>query len=188
MRINEKTKKFFTIAGCTVVGLALLAVIGLQVGQAPKEADTLLPDSTVSSDVTPSVDVDLSTGEKDLVVKLNTDSTSDSGEQTTSQTDQTEQSIQPEVTKPEEPSKEQKTNPTQKPDGETVAEPPEPVKHEEVTVPTETSKQADEPQGGETKNGKIYVPGFGWIDDIGEGQGTTADDMYENGNKIGEMN
>lgn len=32
------------------------------------------------------------------------------------------------------------------------------------------------------------MPGFGWIDDVGEGQGTTAEDMYENGNKIGNMN
>lgn len=33
----------------------------------------------------------------------------------------------------------------------------------------------------------VYVEGFGWITDEGEGSGIYADDMYENGNKIGIM-
>ena len=49
--------------------------------------------------------------------------------------------------------------------------PPEPVTHNKVEKPAEAPKKDDEPQGGDTNNGKIYVPGFGWIDDIGEGQG-----------------
>ena len=43
-----------------------------------------------------------------------------------------------------------------------------------------------EPQG-ESQEGKIYAPGFGWIDDIGEGQVIEDSDIYENGNKIGVM-
>lgn len=42
-------------------------------------------------------------------------------------------------------------------------------------------------QGGETKNGQVYLPGFGWVKDTG-GSGTAANDMYENGNKIADMN
>lgn len=100
----------------------------------------------------------------------------------------TEQTIQGNPEKPKEPTKEQLEDPTQKPNGEKVETPPEPVNHNKVEKPAETPKKDDEPQGGDTNNGKIYVPGFGWIDDVGEGQGTTAEDMYENGNKIGNMN
>ena len=78
-------------------------------------------------------------------------------------------------------------NPTQKPDGESVEGTLEAMPHEEVVQPSEAPTQAGEPQYGDTQNGKIYVPGFGWIDEIGEGQGTVAENMYENGNKIGIM-
>ena len=33
----------------------------------------------------------------------------------------------------------------------------------------------------------VYVPGFGWIESQGPNQATYAEDMYENGNKIGIM-
>lgn len=33
----------------------------------------------------------------------------------------------------------------------------------------------------------VYVPGFGWIENQGPNQATYAEDMYENGNKIGIM-
>ena len=33
----------------------------------------------------------------------------------------------------------------------------------------------------------VYVPGFGWIESQGPNQVTYAEDMYENGNKIGTM-
>lgn len=99
----------------------------------------------------------------------------------------TNQTIQGDVKKPEEPSKEKLTDPTKKPDGEKVDQPPKSVDHDKVIKPEETPKKKDEPQGGDKKDGKIFVPGFGWIDDIGEGEGTKAEDMYENGNKIGNM-
>lgn len=33
----------------------------------------------------------------------------------------------------------------------------------------------------------VYVPGFGWIESQGPNQATYAEDIYENGNKIGIM-
>ena len=39
----------------------------------------------------------------------------------------------------------------------------------------------------ETHKTERFMCRFGWIDEIGEGQGTVAEDMYENGNKIGIM-
>ena len=61
----------------------------------------------------------------------------------------------------------------------------------ELFVETETPEPApaenQTPKTGDTKDGMVYVEGFGWITDEGEGSGTYADDMYENGNKIGIM-
>jgi hypothetical protein len=45
----------------------------------------------------------------------------------------------------------------------------------------------DTPKTGDTKDGMVYVEGFGWLPDEGAGSGTAADDMYENGNKVGIM-
>ena len=95
--------------------------------------------------------------------------------------------MQPAPEKPTAPPEEVLKNPAQKPDGESVEGTPEAIPHEEVVQPSEAPTQAGEPQYGDIQNGKIYVPGFGWIDEIGEGQGTVAEDMYENGNKIGIM-
>ena len=126
------------------------------------------------------------TTESSLVVKPREESSSTNTEKKQSvdrrpaQTDQTEQSIQSDVTKPKSPSKETLTNPTKKPDGTKVDTPPEPEKHEKVEKPKEVPKQSNEPQGGDTKDGKVYLPGFGWVTDTG-GSGTTANDMYENG-------
>lgn len=44
------------------------------------------------------------------------------------------------------------------------------------------------PSHGDTKDGMIYIDGFGWVpDNGGGGSGSSADDMYENGNKVGTM-
>ena len=34
----------------------------------------------------------------------------------------------------------------------------------------------------------VYVPGFGWLESQGPNHAEYAEDMYENGNKIGRMN
>ena len=70
------------------------------------------------------------------------------------------------------------TNPDTKPAYE---EEPE-KKPENPTPPVD-----DTPKTGDTKDGMVYVEGFGWLPDEGAGSGTNADDMYENGNKVGIM-
>lgn len=40
---------------------------------------------------------------------------------------------------------------------------------------------------GDNSADMVYVPGFGWIENQGPNQATYAEDMYENGNKIGIM-
>jgi beta-galactosidase/beta-glucuronidase len=60
------------------------------------------------------------------------------------------------------------------------------VEHDKVTKPRTTHLRQH--QKLEIKKRKIYVPGFGWIEDNGGGgSGTTAEDNVQNGNKIGSM-
>jgi outer membrane biosynthesis protein TonB len=184
--INDKTKGRLIVSGGLIISLILIVLIS---GQFRKEpiAEAELPNQSEDS-----VDIILETPEMtekedEIIVpeiEITDIETKDNGAIDTG----TEQTIQGNPEKPKEPTKEQLEDPTQKPNGEKVETPPEPVNHNKVEKPAETPKKDDEPQGGDTNNGKIYVPGFGWIDDVGEGQGTTAEDMYENGNKIGNMN
>ena len=49
-------------------------------------------------------------------------------------------------------------------------------------------KPAPEPEAnGSSSENMVYVPGFGWIESQGPNQVECAEDMYENGNKIGSM-
>jgi len=67
------------------------------------------------------------------------------------------------------------------------AAPPE-YEAPQTTVTAAPKPKADTPQHGETKDGKIYINGFGWVkDEGGDTHGETAADMYQNGNKIGSF-
>jgi hypothetical protein len=64
----------------------------------------------------------------------------------------------------------------------------------EITAEKETQKppQSQAPHMGDVRvvdgEKQVYILGFGWIkDEGGENVGTVAEDMYENGNKIGVM-
>lgn len=203
MKLSEKTKKYLAISGGAVICIGLITAISLQFGKAPAGEDYLPANDPSATEIV--VDPsglatrteestnkeEPSTEEKKVVVQPNTDAV-DSTESNQpvdtrpAQTDQTKQSIQQEVTKPAEPSEEVKKDATQKPDGTKVETPPTPVDHDTYTPPEQTEPAPEQPQGGETQDGKVYLPGFGWVTDTGS-SGTTADDMYENGNKIGEM-
>lgn len=200
MKLSEKTKKYLAISGGAVICIGLIAAISLQFNKAPAGEDQLPEKSPSASEIvvdpsSPTAHTEEpTTEEKKVVVRPNTETTAGSTESSQpvdtrpAQTDQTEQSIQQEVSKPAEPSEEVKKDATKKPDGTKVDTPPTPVEHESVVTPTESESAPDQPQAGDTENGKIYIPGFGWVENNGGGgSGTTANDMYENGNKIGSM-
>lgn len=199
MKLSEKAKKYLAISGGVVICVGLIAAISLQFNKVPAGEDTL-PEKNPgvveivvdpsSLAISPEEPV---TEETKVIVQPNTEMAADSTESSQpvdtrpAQTDQTEQSIQPEVTKPAEPSQEVKKDATQKPDGTKVETPPAPVAHEEVVQPTETESARNQPQGGDVQDGKTYLPGFGYIENSGSNQENYAEDMFENGNKIGNM-
>ncbi|SFG53701.1 DUF6550 family protein [Enterocloster clostridioformis] len=212
MAFTEKTKRYLAIGGGVAACAVLVAAISLQFGRAPAKEDVLPTDSPQVTElvIDPS---GLQTGGADqekeppaetqteketepqletqeLVIKPNIDpeKTDQLVDARSAQTDQSEQSIQPEPTKPETPEKGRLTDPTVKPNGEKVEGTPVPVEHEHVERPVETEPSPDTPQAGDTSGNQIYIPGFGWVENHGGGgSGTVAEDMYENGNKIGIM-
>ena len=176
MKLTEKMKKNLAILGGVLIGIGLIAAIGMQFGPKPSGEDVL----------------PVSREEESLVIHPgigeNQETDTQAVDSRSPQTDQTTQSIQPKPTKPEPPSKEILTDPTQKPDGTKQDTPPVPVDHEAVEKPSEPVADPEQPQAGDTSGNQIYVPGFGWVENHGGGgSGTAAEDMYENGNKIGIM-
>ncbi len=62
----------------------------------------------------------------------------------------------------------------------------QPTYEPEETTVTTTTPQASVPKNGETSGNMIYADGFGWVvNEGGGGEGSTNDEMYCNGNKIG---
>lgn len=177
--MSDKTKRRLAIAGAAVIGLGLVVAIGMRFAKEPVKPDASSQEPVSSSEVSPVIQD--KTEKKEVVVSPQPTPEPESTETLPPQTDLPEQKLQPDTVKPAAPAK-----PELPKDADTTnpSKPPEYKPEDSEKKPAAESK----PQGGETKDGKIYVPGFGWIDDIGEGQGSTADDMYENGNKIGDMN
>lgn len=127
MKLTEKTKKYLVITGSMILGIGLLAAIGMQFGQPPSE--DVLPETTqtvtevivdpgtgLETQKAPKESVEESGGKTDLVIQPGTEETNETTGQAAdsrpAQTDQTQQSIQPEPTKPEPPREEMLTDPT----------------------------------------------------------------------------
>ena len=60
-----------------------------------------------------------------------------------------------------------------------------PVPLEQDAEPRQEPEPAPAPDGA--PDNMVYVPGFGWIESQGSNHAEYAEDMYENGNKIGIM-
>ena len=89
--------------------------------------------------------------------------------------------LQPEQT--EQASPEPEPAPTETPAAPEVQSTPEQESVTEPAAETVTDQIATAPQSGDM----VYVEGFGWIENQGPNQVEYAEDMYENGNKIGIM-
>lgn len=191
MKLSDKVKKRLTIAGLGVVCVALIIAISSQFKEEQPKDVLIQPSSTVS-------DVDLttntptptptteSTKEPTVSAKPIESTPMPTRDEDTGKSAGTEQSIQAEVTKPTEPTQEAKTNPTKTPDGEKVDK-VTPTEHDNVTKP---ANDTSSPKSGDKKDGKIYVPGFGWVkDNGGGGSGTTVGNEGDEltGNKVGSM-
>lgn len=169
--MSDKTKRRLAIAGASVIGLALVIAIGMQFAKEPAKSDASSQEPVSSSDAAPVIQDN--TEKKEVVVSPQT--TPESSETLPPQTDLPEQKLQPDPVKPEAPAKPELPKDT---DTKNPAKPPEYKPEDTEKKPTAESK----PQNGGG------LPGFDNVPDGGANQGEYLDDMYENGNKIGEMN
>ena len=154
--MTEKTKKRLTIAGVSVLGLALLVAIGMQFAKAPDKPDTLPQSEQGSSSVTPEVQP------PDVVVTPPNHTPSQPVETLPPQTDLPEQKLQSDPVKPEAPAK-----PELPKDADTTnpSKPPEYRPEDTEKKPAAESK----PQGGGG------LPGFDNVPDGGANQGEYVD-------------
>lgn len=168
--MSDKTKRRLTIAGAAVIGLALVVAIGMRFAKEPVKPDASSQEPVRSSDVAP----DIQTEKKEVVVSPQPTPEPESSETLPPQTDLPEQQLQPDPVKPEAPAK-----PELPKDADTTnpSKPPEYKPEATEKKPAAESK----PQGGGG------LPGFDNVPGGGANQVINADDMYENGNKIGEM-
>lgn len=188
---NEKTKKTAVIASLTAVGVIAVAGISLCIYKdAPQKAE--IAEAEVSEDM-------VEIPENDLTVPATEDTKAQEAEQVVVSTEiskeaETEdahvQSIQPTPVKTEDQKPAKASTETDKKTGDDQgSKPQDTVKQEPQQSQTEQPPEnSDSPQHGEIRGDKMYVDGFGWIDYNGGGTVVIpADDIYENGNKIGIM-
>lgn len=177
MKMTEKTKRRLAVGGGIAICAGLLAAISLQFAKTPAGEDVLPEKESGVAEVIidPShAPEESSSGGESTELTIRPDTGQGAGE---AQTGEPEQSIQPEVEKPQQPDGETLTNPEEKPDGTKVETTPEPVDHDTYVPPAD--------DGGAGGGGGL--PGFDYVPNGGANVETYAGDMYENGNKIGSM-
>ncbi|MDW2797613.1 DUF6550 family protein [Clostridium boliviensis] len=193
MKLSDSKKKWCIVTGigfmCIILVIAIVSRFKTET-LVEAEATTAALKTTTDS---PTISTQRVTGEETTTpvttqeVSVQPITSTEAGIQNmdTGDSSGTEQSIQPEVTKPAEPIEEAKKDPTKTPSGEkvTTAVQAEENKVQSTTAPTQSPSESENNHEGE-----IYVPGFGWVEDNGGGVSQeTIEDMYENGNKIGSM-
>lgn len=174
--MKNNTKKWIAVAGCLAVCVVLAVLIGSQLQKKPVTDEPFQSQNSQQADVTvqpPQAET------KNEVSVTPPDTSSPANTNNGAVSSGTEQTIQKDASKPEYTEK-QLTDPTQKPNGEKVTEPPKSEDHDKVEKPKDTSKTEKQTQSGE-------LPGFDTVPNAGANQVINADDMYENGNKIGNM-
>lgn len=170
--LSDKSKRILAVTGCSILCVVLVATIVPQFYTKAQEKDLVPSSSKTASSSAPNVNS--ATSSKVVTVQTTTQSAS-SAASTPAKTDQATQNLQPKVTKPAAPSESEAKNPSKPPSSSTSSK--------------STSSQA--PNAGDKNDGKIYVPGFGWVtDNGGGGSGSTVGKSGDQltGNKVGQMN
>lgn len=179
--MKEKTKKALLVAGLIAVGILLVTGISMRLYREEKKEIPTAANTPVETEIVVDNEPEVVPETKEeLVIK------------TESKTDikADEQDLQPDPVKTEEEKPTEKPEVKEDVDMENPAV--EPEYKEETTAPqtpaNPTVNTDNTPSNGQTKDGMIYIDGFGWIpNEGGGGTGIVAEDMYENGNKIGIM-
>lgn len=158
--MSYKTKRRLAIAGAAVIGLALVAAIGMRFAKEPVKPDASSQEPVSSSDVAPVIQD--KTEKKEVVVSPQPTSEPESTETLSPQTDLPEQQLQPDPVKPEAPAK------------------PELPKDADTTNLSKPPAPESKPQGG-------GLPGFDKVPDGGANQVIEGKSDGDINKQVGEM-
>ena len=183
--MSDKTKRRLAIAGAAVIGLALVVAIGMRFAKEPVKPDASSQEPISSSDVAP--DIQNSTEKKEVMVSPQPTSEPESTETLPPQTDLPEQKLQSDPVKPEAPENPKTADGTDRtPSSDKDHDfTPESTDAPPVYKPEHTEKKTTPPESKPQGGGGL--PGFDNVPNAGANQGERLDNMYENGNKIGDM-
>lgn len=174
--MDKKKQKKLIVVGAILSMLLQIGICCLIYKEPATEAakSSLEEESEIVVDV-PVLEETNTAADEDLVIEAEVETVNDGNEQQLQETPE-----KTENEKPEEPPTVTEETDLSNPDTEPEYEE---TKAEEKTVSSETT-----PSHGQEQGNKIYIEGFGWVTNHGGGgSGTTANDMYENGNKVGIM-
>lgn len=191
--MKENTKKWLVIAGLAAV--CVLLVFGInrvlykepvhdltEESQTAEDTELVIDGGEISKlpESDSPEDAENTEEEKELVIDIQPE---------TEQIESSQQEIQKEPEKTEDEKPQEPPALEEDADATNPETPPVYEEPEKTTPPAnDTSSAENTPKTGDTKDGMVYIEGFGWIvDNGGGGSGTVADDMYENGNKVGIM-
>lgn len=190
--MKENTKKWLVIAGLAAV--CVLLVFGInrvlykepvhdltEESQTAEDTELVIDGGEISKlpESDSPEDAENTEEEKGLVIDIQPE---------TEQIESSQQEIQKEPEKTEDEKPQEPPALEEDADATNPETPPAYEEPEKTTPPAnDTSSAENTPKTGDTKDGMVYVEGFGWLPDEGAGSGINADDMYENGNKVGIM-
>lgn len=190
--MKENTKKWLVIAGLAAV--CVLLVFGInrvlykepvhdltEESQTAEDTELVIDGGEISKlpESDSPEDAENTEEEKELVIDIQPE---------TEQIESSQQEIQKEPEKTEDEKPQEPPALEEDADATNPETPPAYEEPEKTTPPAnDTSSAENTPKTGDTKDGMVYVEGFGWLPDEGAGSGINADDMYENGNKVGIM-
>ena len=200
--MTMKTKRGLAVGGGTVFCAALAILIATRFAPEP---EAVSPSTSETSSTTP-ISVEISTAKRDETKPIEIE------KPTESKPDNSISDTPPAEIDPEKEAADfiedggieinQDFSEPEKTESASQNEPPEPPKIEDEEMLTNPDKEptyepeqtevkqpetpSDTPKHGDTKDGMIYIDGFGWVVDHGGGGRSEYDsEMYENGNKIG---
>ncbi|WP_352416486.1 DUF6550 family protein [Oscillibacter ruminantium] len=183
--MNDKIKKRLFVAG----GIALSAVLVMAIAgqfRTPTIQDVDIPSQSSSSPNVVVDNPDITEKEDDIAVppiQIPEEPESVNGVDKV-----TEQTIQPDTSEKPSYTEEELKNPGQKPNGDKVTENDKAQDHDKVEKPVTPPKTDNQPQGGDVNSkGETYLPGFGWIENSGENQGTIGESDGDINKQVGIM-
>lgn len=186
---KAKTKKNVIIAGTSLVCAALVCVtVSRFATEKPMQTDRTYAETEPAEIVTTVVTTaapDMKEPEITMTIKsekaAETEAPAETVAKPMTEVDRSFEKMTKPATEPPPPAVE---------DEAALTDPAAPPEYEpaQTTVTAAPKPKNDAPKHGETKDGKIYINGFGWVkNEGGEVHGETAADMYQNGNKIGSF-